>query len=73
MLSAITVAAMLGTGVAVVIRGQPWGNLYLTEKDGGPFDEADEARASLPVGPTEASLKRPAIIPTAAAASAAPR
>ena len=30
-------------GVPVVIRGQPWGNLYLTEKDGGPFDEADEA------------------------------
>jgi len=30
-------------GVPVLIRGEPWGNLYLTEKDGGPFDEADEA------------------------------
>ncbi len=30
-------------GVPVVIRGEPWGNLYLTEKDGGgAFDEADE-------------------------------
>lgn len=30
-------------GVPVVIRGKPWGNLYLTEKADGPFDEADEA------------------------------
>ena len=30
-------------GVPVVIRGEPWGNLYLTEKAGGPFDDADEA------------------------------
>jgi signal transduction histidine kinase len=30
-------------GVPVIIRGEPWGNLYLTEKDGGPFDGADEA------------------------------
>jgi signal transduction histidine kinase len=30
-------------GVPVVIRGEPWGNLYLTEKAGGPFDERDEA------------------------------
>jgi GAF domain-containing protein len=30
-------------GVPVLIRGEPWGNLYLTEKQGGPFDEADEA------------------------------
>jgi signal transduction histidine kinase len=30
-------------GVPVSIRGEPWGNLYLTEKEGGPFDEADEA------------------------------
>lgn len=30
-------------GVPVVIRGQVWGNLYLTEKqDGGEFDAADE-------------------------------
>jgi signal transduction histidine kinase len=28
-------------GVPVVIRGEPWGNLYLTEKAGG-FDENDE-------------------------------
>jgi signal transduction histidine kinase len=31
-------------GVPVVIRGESWGNLYLTEKAGGEqFDEADEA------------------------------
>ena len=30
-------------GVPVLIRGEPWGNLYLTEKAGAPFDEADEA------------------------------
>jgi signal transduction histidine kinase len=33
-------------GVPVVIRGEAWGNLYLTEKAGGvPFDEDDEAVA----------------------------
>ena len=32
-------------GVPVSIRGEPWGNLYLTEKAGGPFDDADEAAA----------------------------
>ena len=30
-------------GVPVLIRGEPWGNLYLTEKEDGPFDEGDEA------------------------------
>jgi signal transduction histidine kinase len=29
-------------GVPILIRGEPWGNLYLTEKDGGEFTEADE-------------------------------
>jgi signal transduction histidine kinase len=29
-------------GVPVMIRGQAWGNLYLTEKADGEFDEADE-------------------------------
>lgn len=29
-------------GVPIVIRGEVWGNLYLTEKSGGPFDEEDE-------------------------------
>jgi len=29
-------------GVPVLIRGEAWGNLYLTEKEGGPFTEADE-------------------------------
>lgn len=28
-------------GVPIQIRGEAWGNLYLTEKDGGAFDEAD--------------------------------
>jgi signal transduction histidine kinase len=31
-------------GVPIVVRGEAWGNLYLTEKrDGADFDEADEA------------------------------
>ncbi|HSD82204.1 MAG TPA: GAF domain-containing sensor histidine kinase [Solirubrobacteraceae bacterium] len=31
-------------GVPLLIRGEAWGNLYLTEKEGGAdFDEADEA------------------------------
>ena len=31
-------------GVPVVIRGEAWGNLYLTEKeDGGEFDDTDES------------------------------
>jgi signal transduction histidine kinase len=29
-------------GVPIVIRGRAFGNLYLTEKEGGAFDEADE-------------------------------
>jgi signal transduction histidine kinase len=29
-------------GVPVLIRGEAWGNLYLTEKEGGQFDEVDE-------------------------------
>jgi signal transduction histidine kinase len=29
-------------GVPILIRGEAWGNLYLTEKTGGEFDEADE-------------------------------
>ncbi|MGD1056155.1 MAG: GAF domain-containing sensor histidine kinase [Solirubrobacteraceae bacterium] len=29
-------------GVPVVIHGEVWGNLYLTEKDGGEFTAADE-------------------------------
>jgi signal transduction histidine kinase len=29
-------------GVPVMIRGEAWGNLYLTEKEDGPFDEADQ-------------------------------
>ena len=29
-------------GVPVLIRGEAWGNLYLTEKDDGPFTDADE-------------------------------
>ena len=29
-------------GAPILIRGQAWGNLYLTEKAGGEFDEADE-------------------------------
>src|SRR5665213_275255 len=29
-------------GVPIVIRGEVWGNLYLTEKAGGEFTETDE-------------------------------
>jgi signal transduction histidine kinase len=29
-------------GVPIIVRGEPYGNLYLTEKQGGDFDEADE-------------------------------
>jgi signal transduction histidine kinase len=29
-------------GVPVLIRGEAWGNLYLTQKQDGQFDEADE-------------------------------
>jgi signal transduction histidine kinase len=32
-------------GVPVMIRGHAWGNLYLTEKADGEFDEADEQSA----------------------------
>ena len=29
-------------GAPIMIRGEAWGNLYLTEKEGGEFDELDE-------------------------------
>jgi len=32
-------------GVPIVIRGQAWGNLYLTEKQGSEFSEQDEEAA----------------------------
>jgi signal transduction histidine kinase len=32
-------------GVPVRVRGQAWGNLYLTEKEGGEFTERDEEAA----------------------------
>jgi signal transduction histidine kinase len=34
-------------GVPIVIRGQAWGNLYLTEKQGGEFCERDEEAAMI--------------------------
>lgn len=34
-------------GVPIVVRGQAYGNLYLTEKEGGDFDEADEEAATI--------------------------
>lgn len=37
-------------GVPIVIRGEAWGNLYLTEKLGGDFDEIDEQSASILAG-----------------------
>ncbi len=32
-------------GVPILIRGEAWGNLYLTDKIGGEFDDADEEAA----------------------------
>ena len=29
-------------GAPVLVRGEAWGNIYLTEKDGSEFDESDE-------------------------------
>lgn len=34
-------------GVPILIRGEAWGNLYLTDKRGGPFDPADEEAVTL--------------------------
>ncbi|HWI96987.1 MAG TPA: GAF domain-containing sensor histidine kinase [Solirubrobacterales bacterium] len=34
-------------GVPVMIRGHAWGNLYLTEKESGDFDQADEQSAMI--------------------------
>ena len=32
-------------GVPILVRGEAWGNLYLTDKRGGPFTQADEDAA----------------------------
>jgi signal transduction histidine kinase len=32
-------------GVPIIIRGEAWGNLYLTEKEGGEFTEEDQEAA----------------------------
>lgn len=34
-------------GVPIVVRGEAYGNLYLTEKEGGEFDHADEEAATI--------------------------
>jgi signal transduction histidine kinase len=34
-------------GVPIVVRGEAFGNLYLTEKEGGSFDGADEETATI--------------------------
>lgn len=34
-------------GVPIVVRGQAYGNLYLTEKEGGDFDDADEEAVTI--------------------------
>jgi two-component system, NarL family, sensor histidine kinase DevS len=34
-------------GVPIVVRGQAYGNLYLTEKEGGEFDAADEEAVTI--------------------------
>ena len=34
-------------GVPIVVRGQAYGNLYLTEKEDGEFDAADEEAATI--------------------------
>src|SRR3954465_4771009 len=37
-------------GVPIIIDGEAWGNLYLTEKDGGEFTEDDEEAAVVLAG-----------------------
>jgi signal transduction histidine kinase len=37
-------------GVPVLVRGEAWGNLYFTEKDGGEFDQGDEEAAVILAG-----------------------
>lgn len=37
-------------GVPVLVRGEVFGNLYLTEKDGGAFDEGDEEAVAILAG-----------------------
>jgi signal transduction histidine kinase len=37
-------------GVPIAIRGEVWGNLYLTEKQGGEFSEQDEEAAVILAG-----------------------
>src|SRR6202034_2249404 len=37
-------------GVPILIRGEAWGNLYLTEKPDGEFTEADEAAVGILAG-----------------------
>jgi signal transduction histidine kinase len=37
-------------GVPIVIEGEAWGNLYLTEKGTGPFDDDDEEAAVVLAG-----------------------
>jgi len=32
-------------GVPILVGGEAWGNLYFTQKQSGPFDEADESLA----------------------------
>ncbi len=36
-------------GIPILLRGEAWGNLYLTEKEGGggPFDASDEGNRGL--------------------------
>jgi two-component system, NarL family, sensor histidine kinase DevS len=34
-------------GVPIVVRGQAYGNIYLAEKEGGEFDEADEEAVTI--------------------------
>jgi signal transduction histidine kinase len=44
-------------GVPIMIRGEAWGNLYLTEKEGGEFDEADEQAATILAGWTAIAVE----------------
>jgi signal transduction protein with GAF and PtsI domain len=37
-------------GVPILVRGEAWGNLYLTDKQGSDFDEADEEAAVILAG-----------------------
>ena len=57
-------------GVPIVIRGEAWGNLYLTEKEGGgEFTEADEEAAVILADWAAIAIENARLYETASAAA----